>query len=142
MRSFASLQKRDLDRLGLRAAQFCQWRFRWARLDPRASLLRGPYGVMDPARRRLRDVLLIAAGVGVTTMRSTAEAVLAEPAGELAVGPVNPGQRRRNVDRVGVGRRRTGQLVQDEKAGRVADRRAELRDRASIFECSARPLAG
>ncbi|MGS0685386.1 ferredoxin reductase family protein [Nakamurella sp. GG22] len=106
----------DLDRLGLRAGQFCQWRFLggpgWTRAHPftvsavptstrlritvRTSgdgtralttlrpgsrvLIEGPYGVMDPARRRHRDVLLIAAGVGVTTMRGIAEAVLAEPA--------------------------------------------------------------
>lgn len=107
---------RDLDRLGLRAGQFCQWRFLgapgWTRAHPftvsavptserlritvRTSgdgtralttlrpgsrvLIEGPYGVMDPARRRHRDVLLIAAGVGVTTMRGIAEAVLAEAA--------------------------------------------------------------
>jgi len=35
---------------------------------------------MNAARRDHRDVLLIAAGVGVTTMRGLAEAVLAEPA--------------------------------------------------------------
>ena len=47
-------------------------------------LVEGPYGIMNAARRDRRDVLLIAAGVGVTTMRGLAEAVLAEPA---SMGP-------------------------------------------------------
>jgi predicted ferric reductase len=41
-------------------------------------IMEGPYGIMNPARRERRDVLLIAAGVGITTMRGLAEAVLAE----------------------------------------------------------------
>ncbi len=45
-----------------------------------AVIVEGPYGVMDAARRTHRDVLLIAAGVGVTTMRGLAEAVVLEPA--------------------------------------------------------------
>lgn len=105
---------RQLDRLGLQAGQFCQWRFLgrpgWTRAHPftvsavptndrlrvtlrltgdgtRALaglrpggrvLVEGPYGIMSAARREHRDVLLIAAGVGVTTMRGLAEAVLAE----------------------------------------------------------------
>ena len=106
----------DLDRLGLQAGQFCQWRFLgrpgWTRAHPftvsavptadrlritvRATgdgtraltalrpgarvVVEGPYGIMNAARRDHRDVLLIAAGVGVTTMRGLAESVLAEPA--------------------------------------------------------------
>ena len=105
-----------LDRLGLQAGQFCQWRFLgrpgWTRAHPftvsavptgdrlritvratgdgtralaalrpgGAVVVEGPYGIMNAARRDRRDVLLIAAGVGVTTMRGLAEAVLAEPA--------------------------------------------------------------
>ncbi len=105
---------RGLDKLGLRAGQFCQWRFLgrpgWTRAHPftvsavptrsrlritvRATgdgtraltavrpgarvLVEGPYGIMDAARRMHRDVLLIGAGVGITTMRGLAEAVLAE----------------------------------------------------------------
>jgi predicted ferric reductase len=105
-----------LDRLGLQAGQFCQWRFLgrpgWTRAHPftvsavptndrlritvrvtgdgtRALaklrpggrvVVEGPYGIMSAARRDHRDVLLIAAGVGVTTMRGLAEAVLGEPA--------------------------------------------------------------
>jgi len=116
---------RQLDRLGLEAGQFCQWRFLgrpgWsrahpftvsavptadrlritvrsagdgtaalARLRPGASVvIEGPYGVMNAARRHHRDVLLLAAGVGVTTMRGLAEAVLGEPAS------AGPGGRRR-----------------------------------------------
>ena len=49
-------------------------------------VVEGPYGMMNAARRRHRDVLLIAAGVGVTTMRGLAEAVLAEPAVDGASG--------------------------------------------------------
>ena len=107
---------KGLDRLGLQAGQFCQWRFPgrpgWTRAHPftvsavptdsrlritvrvtgdgtRALaalrpggrvVVEGPYGIMNAARRDHRDVLLIAAGVGVTTMRGLAEAVLAEPA--------------------------------------------------------------
>jgi predicted ferric reductase len=105
----------DLDRLGLQAGQFCQWRFLgrpgWTRAHPftvsavptadrlritiRATgdgtraltalrpgahvVVEGPYGIMNAARRDRRDVLLIAAGVGVTTMRGLAESVLREP---------------------------------------------------------------
>ena len=43
-------------------------------------VVEGPYGIMNAARRDRRDVLLIAAGVGVTTMRGLAESVLAEDA--------------------------------------------------------------
>ncbi len=111
---------RGLDTVGLRAGQFCQWRFLgrpgWTRAHPftvsavptstrlritvRAAgdgtralkgvrpgarvLVEGPYGIMDAARRTHRDVLLIAAGVGITTMRGLAEAVIAEAA---AAGP-------------------------------------------------------
>jgi len=110
----------NLDRLGLQAGQFCQWRFLgrpgWTRAHPftvsavptvdrlritvRATgdgtraltalrpgahdVVEGPYGVMNAARRDRRDVLLIAAGVGVTTMRGLAESVLSEPA---SMGP-------------------------------------------------------
>jgi len=104
-----------LDKLGLQAGQFCQWRFLgrpgWTRAHPftvsavptrdrlritiRATgdgtrsltalkpgttvVVEGPYGVMNADRREHRDVLLIAAGVGVTTMRGLAEAIIAEP---------------------------------------------------------------
>ncbi len=110
----------NLDRLGLQAGQFCQWRFLgrpgWTRAHPftvsavptadrlritiRATgdgtraltalrpgaqvVVEGPYGIMNAARRDHRDVLLIAAGVGVTTMRGLAESVLQEPA---SMGP-------------------------------------------------------
>jgi ferredoxin-NADP reductase len=47
-------------------------------------VVEGPYGIMNAARRDRRDVLLIAAGVGVTTMRGLAESVLREPA---SMGP-------------------------------------------------------
>ena len=119
------LRGRELDRLGLRAGQFCQWRFLgtpgWTRAHPftvsavptptsvrltlRESgdgtrglarvrpgtrvLIEGPYGVMLAHRRTYRDVLLLAAGVGLTTMRGLAEEILAE-------GPSDgPGGRRR-----------------------------------------------
>ena len=117
---------RGLDKLGLRAGQFCQWRFLgrpgWTRAHPftvsavptrtrlritvRATgdgtraltavrpgarvLVEGPYGVMDAARRTHRDVLLFGAGVGITTMRGLAEAVLAEPAAGGAGGVRRP----------------------------------------------------
>lgn len=111
---------RRLDKLGLRAGQFCQWRFLgrpgWTRAHPftvsavptrdrlritlRATgdgtraltalrpgarvIVEGPYGIMSADRRERRDMLLIAGGVGVTTMRGLAEAALAEPA---SLGP-------------------------------------------------------
>ncbi len=117
---------RNLDRLGLRAGQFCQWRFLgrpgWTRAHPftvsavptrnrlritvRATgdgtraltavlpgakvLVEGPYGIMDAARRSHRDVLLIGAGVGITTMRGLAEAVVAEPPAAGAGGVRRP----------------------------------------------------
>ncbi len=117
---------RNLDKLGLRAGQFCQWRFLgrpgWTRAHPftvsavptatrlritiRATgdgtraltallpgarvLVEGPYGIMDAARRGHRDVLLIGAGVGITTMRGLAEAVLAEPPAPGADGVRRP----------------------------------------------------
>ncbi len=108
------MRGRDLDRLGLRAGQFCQWRFLsgpgWTRahpftvsLKPTATrvritiheagdsrhdlarvrpgsrvLIEGPYGVMLAHRRTHRDALMIAAGVGLTTMRGLAEEILEE----------------------------------------------------------------
>lgn len=105
------LRGRRLDRLGLQAGQFCQWRFLagagWSRAHPltlsappgptslritvreagagtaRISRLlpgtrvafEGPYGVLTADRRTHRDVLLIAAGVGVTPMRALAEQI-------------------------------------------------------------------
>ena len=117
---------RQLDRLGLQAGQFCQWRFLgrpgWTRAHPFTVsavptndrlritlrmtgdgtrslaalrpggrvLVEGPYGIMSAARRRHRDVLLIAAGVGVTTMRGLAEAVLTEPASTGPFGVRRP----------------------------------------------------
>ena len=117
---------RNLDKLGLRAGQFCQWRFLgrpgWTRAHPftvsavptrtrlritvRATgdgtrslaalkpggkvLVEGPYGIMDAARRTHRDVLLIGAGVGITTMRGLAEAVILEPAAAGAGGMRRP----------------------------------------------------
>lgn len=119
------LRGRELDRLGLRAGQFCQWRFLgapgWTRAHPftvsavptptsvrltlRESgdgtrslarvrpgarvLIEGPYGVMLAHRRTHRDVLLLAAGVGLTTMRGLAEEILAEDPSD------GPGGRRR-----------------------------------------------
>jgi predicted ferric reductase len=116
-----------LNRLGLQAGQFCQWRFLgrpgWTRAHPftvsavptndrlritvrvtgdgtRALaalrpggrvVVEGPYGIMNATRRDHRDVLLIAAGVGVTTMRGLAEAVLAEP-GSVDTGATGTGR--------------------------------------------------
>ncbi len=106
---------RRLDRLGMQAGQFCQWRFLgpgWTRANPftvsampgdhrlritlrvtgdgtrriaglrpgTAVLIEGPFGGMTTARRTRRDVLLIAAGVGVTTMRGLAEDLAVEAA--------------------------------------------------------------
>ena len=111
---------RDLDRLGVRAGQFMQWRFLTRHGATRAHpftlsaaptrsrlritakeigdgtralaalpvgsrvLVEGPHGIMRADRRHHRDVLLIAAGVGLTTMRGLAEEIAAEPA---APGP-------------------------------------------------------
>lgn len=119
------LRGRELDRLGLRAGQFCQWRFLgapgWTRAHPftvsavptatsvrltvqetgdwtnglarvrpgSRVLIEGPYGTMAAHRRTHRDVLLLAAGVGLTTMRGLAEEILAEGPGD------GPGGRRR-----------------------------------------------
>lgn len=108
------IRGRDLDRWGLRAGQFCQWRFLgapgWTRAHPvtvsavptaeqvritirvagdgtrdvadvrlgSRVLVEGAYGRMTAQRRARRDVLMIAAGVGVTTMRGLAEEILHE----------------------------------------------------------------
>jgi len=109
------LAGRDLDRLGVRAGQFMQWRFltrhgasrahpftlsaapsptrlritakeigdgtrALAALRPGSRvLIEGPHGIMLAERREHRDVLLLAAGVGLTTMRGLAEEISAEP---------------------------------------------------------------
>lgn len=111
---------RHLDRLGVRAGQFMQWRFLTRHGATRAHpftlsaapsptrlritakelgdgtralgaippgsrvLVEGPHGIMLAERREHRDVLLLAAGVGLTTMRGLAEEIAAEPA---APGP-------------------------------------------------------
>jgi predicted ferric reductase len=55
---------------------------RLARLRPGTRvLIEGPYGGLTPDRRRRRDVLLVAAGVGITPMRALAERIAGEPAG-------------------------------------------------------------
>lgn len=43
-------------------------------------LLEGPYGTLTPDRRQRHDVLLLAAGVGITPMRGLAEHLISEPA--------------------------------------------------------------
>lgn len=104
----------DLDRWGLRAGQYCQWRFLgapgWTRAHPvtlsaapsadrlritvretgdgtrdfarirpgSRVLVEGAYGRMTAHRRRHRDVLMVAAGVGMTTMRGLAEEIVQE----------------------------------------------------------------
>ncbi|PRZ41061.1 putative ferric reductase [Antricoccus suffuscus] len=106
---------RGLDRMGLQAGQFCQWRFLsgrgWSRAHPYTIsarpypdslritveqagdgshaigslrpgvpvLFEGPYGTMTADRRTKRDVLLIAAGAGITPMRGLAQSICAEP---------------------------------------------------------------
>ncbi len=106
---------RRLDRLGVRAGQFMQWRFLTRHGATRAHpftlsaaptptrlritakeigdgtralaalpvgsrvLVEGPHGIMRADRRHHRDVLMIAAGVGLTTMRGLAEEIAAEP---------------------------------------------------------------
>lgn len=108
------LRGRDLQRWGLQAGQYCQWRFLgapgWTRAHPvtlsaapttdtvritvrvvgdgtrslaavrpgSRVLVEGAYGTMTADRRRRRDVLMIAAGVGLTTMRGLAEEILRE----------------------------------------------------------------
>lgn len=103
-----------LDRWGLRAGQYCQWRFLgapgWTRAHPvtvsaaptphhvritmrlagdgtrdKATvpvgsrvLVEGGYGRMTAHRRTRRDVLMLAAGVGITTMRGLAEEIVGE----------------------------------------------------------------
>jgi len=117
---------RDLDRLGVRAGQFMQWRFLTRRGATRAHpftlsaaptrsrlritakeigdgtralaavppgsrvLVEGPHGIMRADRRRHRDVLLIAAGVGLTTMRGLAEEIAVEAAAPGPRGPRAP----------------------------------------------------
>jgi ferredoxin-NADP reductase len=54
---------------------------RWLRPGTRV-LIEGPFGVMRADRRSHRDVLLMAAGVGLTTMRGIAEEIADEPRGE------------------------------------------------------------
>jgi predicted ferric reductase len=54
---------------------------RLARIRPGARVLvEGPYGGLTADRRRHRDVLLVAAGLGITPMRALAEQIAAEPA--------------------------------------------------------------
>lgn len=54
---------------------------RLAQLRPGVRvLLEGPYGTLTPDRRLRRDVLLLAAGVGITPMRGLAEHLISEPA--------------------------------------------------------------
>ncbi len=54
---------------------------RLTRLRPGVPVMvEGPYGSMTPHRRRQRDVLLIAAGVGITPMRGLAEQIGLESA--------------------------------------------------------------
>ncbi len=42
-------------------------------------IFEGPYGTLTADRRTRRDVLLIAAGVGITPMRGLAQSICAEP---------------------------------------------------------------
>lgn len=108
------MRGRRLDRWGLRAGQYCQWRFLgapgWTRAHPvtvsaaptphhvritlrlagdgtrdkalvpigSRVLVEGGYGRMTAHRRSRRDVLMIAAGVGITTMRGLAEEIIGE----------------------------------------------------------------
>lgn len=108
------IRGRSLDTWGLRAGQYCQWRFLgapgWTRAHPvtlsaapsaehlritvremgdgtrdtarirpgSRVLVEGAYGRMTAHRRRRRDVLMIAAGVGMTTMRGLAEEIVQE----------------------------------------------------------------
>lgn len=108
------IRGRSLDTWGLRAGQYCQWRFTgvqgWTRAHPvtlsaapsaehlritvretgdgtsgmarirpgSRVLVEGAYGRMTAHRRRRRDVLMIAAGVGMTTMRGLAEEIVQE----------------------------------------------------------------
>ena len=145
---------RGLDRLGLQAGQFCQWRFLgrpgWTRAHPftvsavptrdrlritvRVTgdgtqaltrlrpggrvVVEGPYGIMDARRRAHRDVLLIAAGVGVTTMRGLAESVLAEPAAMPAAMPGHT--------RVGIPALRGAAAPHPQPGGRVVRTRVRL----------------
>lgn len=53
-------------------------------------LLEGPYGIMTAHRRQQRDALLLAAGVGLTTMRGLAEAILSEEPSAGAGGRRRP----------------------------------------------------
>ncbi len=53
-------------------------------------LVEGPYGALTADRRRRRDVLLVAAGIGITPMRALAEQVATEPATSGPGGPRPP----------------------------------------------------